>query len=70
MHRQKINKVAVKLSKDAPGSSSYLSNYQEARRQVEAKLTEAQRQKYRAMAKEWSDKRLPAKMQQRYAHIP
>jgi hypothetical protein len=70
MHHRKINKVAVKLSKDMPGSSGYLCNYQKARRQVEAKLTDNQRKKYRSMAKEWSEKRLPPKMQQRYAHSP
>lgn len=68
MHRKKIHKLAVKLSQNVPGSAGYLGSYNTARRQVEQKLTDNQRQKYKAMAKEWSEKTLPPKMQQRYAH--
>jgi hypothetical protein len=66
MHSKKINKRAVKISKNVPGSTDYLSNYHKARAQVEAKLTDEQRQMYKAMAKEWSEKKLPPRMQQRY----
>lgn len=68
MERQKINKLAVKLSKDAPGSPEYLRCYNAARKKVEEKLTDEQRQNYRAMAKQWSEKKLPPMMQRRYVH--
>ncbi|KAN0121378.1 hypothetical protein V8E52_003274 [Russula decolorans] len=48
-----------------PGSAGYLCSYNTARRQVERKLTDNQRQMYKAMAKEWSEKKLPPRMQQR-----
>jgi hypothetical protein len=68
MHRQEIDRLAVKLSKNVPGSLQYLRNYNRARSAVERKLTDNQRQKYKAMAKEWSEIQLPPNMQQRYAH--
>jgi hypothetical protein len=68
MHRDKIHKLAVKLSQNVPGSAAYLSSYSRARRKVEEKLTENQRQSYRVMAKDWSDKQLPPSEQQRYAY--
>jgi hypothetical protein len=68
MHRKKINKLAAKISKNVPGSSDYLSSYNKARSQVEKKLTDDQRQKYKAMAKEWSEKKLPPRAQQRYVY--
>jgi hypothetical protein len=66
MHSKKINKRTIKISKNVPGSADYLSHYQKARGQIEAKLTDDQRQRYKAMAKEWSEKKLPPKMQRRY----
>ena len=68
MQCKRIHKLAVKLSKNVPGSTDYISHYQKARIQVESKLTDDQRRKYKAMAKEWSEKTLPPKMQQRYAY--
>jgi hypothetical protein len=67
MHRKEIHKLANKFSKNTPGSTLYLRSYNRARNQVERKLTENQRQRYKAMAKEWSEKKLPPRMQQRYA---
>lgn len=68
MQRQKIHNLAVELSKNLPGSSDYLSNYHKARVQVEEELTDDQRQSYKVMAKDWSSKQLPPRMQQRYVH--
>lgn len=68
MHRKKIHKLAVKLSQTAPGTPGYLRSYNTARSQVEKKLTDNQRQTYKAMAKDWSEKKLPPRMQQRYVH--
>jgi hypothetical protein len=68
MHRKQIHKLAVRLSQNVPGSVEYLSQYHRARVQVEETLTDDQRRTYRAMAKEWSEKKLPPRMQQRYAH--
>jgi hypothetical protein len=68
MHRTQIHMLAVRLSPTAPGSAGYLRSYNTARRQVERKLTDNQRQMYKAMAKEWLEKKLPPRMQQRYAH--
>jgi hypothetical protein len=68
MHRKQIHKLATKLSQNTPGSPNYLGSYNKARNQVEKKLTENQRRKYKLMAKEWSEKKLPPRMQQRYVH--
>jgi len=67
MHHKRINKMAIKLSNAPPGSTAYLRSYTTAHQKVEKKLTESQRQKYKAMAKDWSDKKLPPKVQYRYA---
>jgi len=66
MHGKKINKQAIKILKKVLGSSDYLSHYQKACGQIEAKLTDNQHQKYKVMAKEWSEKKLPPKMQRWY----
>ena len=68
MNRKEISKLAINLSQSKPGSPMYLQAYKKARNQVEGKLTDNQRQRYKAMAKEWSEKKLPARMQQRYVH--
>jgi hypothetical protein len=68
MCRDEIHKLAIKLSQNTAGSAGYLASYHTARNQVEADLTDNQHQKYKVMAKEWSEKKLPLKMQQRYAH--
>jgi uncharacterized protein (DUF2132 family) len=68
MHRKEIDRLAVKLSKNVPGSLQYLRKYNRARSQVEGKLTDDQRQKYKAMAKEWSETQLPPNMQQQYVY--
>ena len=65
-HRKKIHKLALKLSKSLAGSPAYLASYKTARSQVESNLSDKRRQKYKALAKEWSEKNLPPKMQQRY----
>jgi len=64
-----IHKLAVELSQNTVGSSDYLSSYHTAHNQVEASLTDNECQKYNMMAKEWLEKKLPPKMQQRYAHV-
>jgi hypothetical protein len=66
MRRKEIHKLAVKLSKHPAGSPRYLSSYKLARTKVEKKLTDDQRRKYKAMAKEWSERKLPRKVQHRY----
>jgi hypothetical protein len=68
MCRQDIHRLAVTLSRNVPGSPQYLRHYNRARSQVERNLTDDQRQKYKAMAKEWSESQLPPHMQQRYVH--
>ena len=68
MHREELHELATELSQTAPGSLDFLKSYHEARKQVEQKLTDAERQEYKAMAKEWSEKRLPPLMQRRYVH--
>lgn len=68
MHRKEIHKLAIKLAKNTPGSPHYLANYKRARNQVGEKLTEDERQKYKAMAKKWTESKLPPRVQQRYAH--
>ena len=66
MHNDEIHDLAIKLSKDTPGSNGYLSYYSKARQQVEEKLTELDRQKYRSMAAAWSNQELPSGVQERY----
>jgi|HubBroStandDraft_1064217.scaffolds.fasta_scaffold982316_2 hypothetical protein len=68
MNGEKIDKLAARLSQSKAGSPGYLAGYHRARRQLEEKLTEDERQTYRATAKEWSRGKLPPMMQQRYAH--
>ena len=68
MHRKKIHKLATKLSRNTPGSLDYLKHYNKARKQIERKLSDDKRREYKAMAKEWSEKKLPPKMQRRYVH--
>jgi len=68
MCHQEIHILAVKLSKNVPGSLQYLCYYNRARSQVEKGLTNDVGQKYKAMAKEWSETQLPPNMQQRYVH--
>jgi hypothetical protein len=68
MNCVEINNLAMELSGDVAGSEPYLSNYHKARLQVEQKLSEDQRQIYRALAKEWTEKKLPEDMQKRYVH--
>jgi len=68
MHRKVISQLAVKISQHKPGLPQYLSAYRRACGKVERKLSERQRQMYRVMAKEWTEKKLPPMMQQRYVH--
>jgi len=68
MRRKEIHRQTLKLSQSPSGSKSYLRCYSRARCQVEQKLSESKRQKYRAMAKAWSEKKLPPKVQRRYVH--
>jgi 2-polyprenyl-6-methoxyphenol hydroxylase-like FAD-dependent oxidoreductase len=68
MKAPKIDKLAVAISNDKPGSPAYLAAYHKARKQLEKELPETERQKYRAMAKKWSENKLPREMQQRYVH--
>jgi len=60
--------LAAKLSEGTPGSRPFLGAYNRAWHQVEKKLTKDQCQKYLALAKEWSEKKLPLKMQMQYVH--
>ena len=68
MKCKKIDKLATKLSKNALGSINYLCNYNKARSEIERKLIATQRQRYKAMVKEWSERRPPPQIQQRYVH--
>jgi len=62
MHREQINKLAVKLLQSAPGLSGFLSTYKRACSKFEQKLPKSQGQKYQVMAKEWLEKELPLRM--------
>jgi len=68
MKSEKIAKLAAELSKSPPGSASFLHTYKLACTQVNKKLSKRTRQKYKAMAKEWTEKRLPLRMQQLYVY--
>jgi len=61
--RQKINKLSEKLSESAPGSRPFLGAWIKVRHRVELTLTDSQRQEYIALAKKWSENKLPRKMQ-------
>jgi hypothetical protein len=65
MNRQKIHTLATEYSKNLPEAPHYFANYNRACREVEAELADDQRQSYKAMAKEWSEMKLPPEMQQR-----
>lgn len=66
LHREEIDKAAVMLSGHPSGSGPYLQNYRRAFNEVEGEFTESERRKYRVMAKEWTERQPPPKMQQRY----
>ena len=68
MKSDEISILAAELSNDVPGSTSYFASYNKARSQVEKSLTDKQRQVYRERANEWSNKKLPPKMQRRYVY--
>lgn len=68
MCRKEIHKLTLDLCKNVPGSRQYMQYYNKARSEVERSLTDDERQRYKAMAKEWSERKLPPKMQQRYVH--
>ena len=68
MHLREINVKAIQMSQHKSGSRQYLSTYKRAFAKVEGKFSERQRQRYRAMAKYWTEKRLPPMVQQRYVH--
>jgi hypothetical protein len=58
--------MAAEMSESKPGSAAYLSFYNKAIQTIEEGLDEATRVKYRADAKEWSEKRPPPRQQQWY----
>jgi predicted DNA binding CopG/RHH family protein len=62
MHWKKIHKLATKLSQNMLESLDYLKHYNKAYKQVEQKLTNNKHQEYKAMAKEWLEKKLPLQM--------
>ncbi len=68
MHHQQIHELALETSQDKPGSPRYISSFSKAHCQVEEQLTDLQCQKYKALAKEWSEMKLPQKMQMRYSY--
>ena len=68
MHHEQITKLAAKLSNSAPGSAAFLSAYKRACSKVEKMLPKSLLQRYHVMAKEWLEKPLPPRMQQRYAY--
>jgi hypothetical protein len=68
MQGDRVNKLAIKLSNSAPGTNAYLGSYKKARKIVKEKLSKSLCGKYKAMAKEWSEKKLPPTIKQRYMH--
>ncbi len=68
MHHQQIHELALETLQDKPGSPCYISSFSKACCQVEEQLTDLQCQKYKALAKEWSEMKLPQKMQMQYSY--
>jgi len=68
MHHEEVHNLAVQLVEDKGGSSLYIGNYKRARAEFSETLTESQRKRYMAMAKEWTEKGLPVDMKQQYVH--
>ena len=68
MHCKQISKLAAKLLNSAPGLSPFLSVYKRACSKVAKNLPKSLCQRYHMIAKEWSDKVLPPRIQQQYAH--
>ena len=66
MKRRKIAKLAAKISKSLPGSTAFLKDYKAARSQVDKGLSDRKQKKYKAMVKEWTDNKLPPRVQQQY----
>ena len=59
----------LKLSSEKPGSPLFLAAYRAALAQFEKTLDNDQRQTYKVMAKDWTEKMPPSGMQQWYVHI-
>ena len=66
MHSNEIHQMAVR--QNIAGSPQYLCAYKKATGEIELKLSDNQRQKYHVMAKEWSEKKPPPKIQREYVH--
>lgn len=65
MHHDELNNLAIELSENVARSPDYLSYYHKAHAQVEESLTDDQHQRYKAMAKEWTEIKPSPEMQQR-----
>ena len=60
--------MAVELSKANTGSNAYLTSYAKAKNQIEEKLTENERKKYKSLADRWSNNELPSGVQEQYVY--
>jgi hypothetical protein len=67
-HRDELDKLAAELSGAKSGEPAYIGNYKRALKDVEIKLTDEMRAKYRAEAKKWSEWKPPPSVQRRYVH--
>jgi hypothetical protein len=68
-YRKQIHDLALEISENSPESTHYFISYNAAYKRVEAGLTDEQRQKLKVMATEWSQNKLPPKVQRTYVHI-
>ena len=67
-YRKQIYALALEISENSPKPLHFLSSYNMAFKRVEAGLTDEQRQKLKVMATEWSQTKLPSKVQRKYVH--
>jgi len=68
MKSKEIAKLVAELSESPPGSAEFLCAYKPACTQIKNNLSRAEKEKYEAMAKEWTNNRLPPRMQERYVY--
>jgi hypothetical protein len=71
VHKEEVDNLTVDASGCPKGSTGFFKFYQKVLANfVTKRLTEEEREKYRKMAREWTERSPPEAVQQEYACIP
>jgi hypothetical protein len=66
LHKKELHTMALSLSGATAGSKTYLGCYQHALKDVIRSLSDEDKLRYRARARNWSEHKLPPSQQSRY----